>query len=100
MKVDRPSLVNKEKAQEKKSNKSGKGKKAYIPWEDNATYYNSSSHEDVEANLCFMAGENSEPSSINFSTSFNSTNYSSFFQAFFEIHEEANRLALSNNRLK
>jgi len=30
MKVDCPSLVNKEKARERKSNKSGKGRKAYI----------------------------------------------------------------------
>jgi len=43
MKVNCPSLVNKEKAQERKSNKSGKGRKAYIAWEDNATSSNSSS---------------------------------------------------------
>jgi len=47
-----------------------------------------------------MARKNSEVSSENFSTSFNSTNYSSVLQAFRETHEEANRLALSNNRLK
>jgi len=45
MKVDCPSLVNKEKVQERKSNRSGKGKKAYIAWEDNATSCNSSSHK-------------------------------------------------------
>jgi len=100
MKVDCPSLVKKEKAQERKSNKSGKGRKAYIASEDNATSSNSSSHEDVEANLCLMVGENSDASSINSSTSFNSTNYSSLLQAFLETHEEANRLVLSNNRLK
>jgi len=47
-----------------------------------------------------MAGENSEASNINSSTSFNCTNYSSLLQAFFETHEEEKRLALSNNRLK
>ena len=39
-------------------------------------------------------------SSINSSTSFNNENYSSLLQAFLATHEEANRLALSNNRLK
>jgi len=47
-----------------------------------------------------MAGENSEVSSENSNTSFNSANYSSLLHAFHETHEEANRLALSNNRLK
>jgi len=100
MKVDCPSLVNKEKAQERKSNKYGKGIKAYIACEDNATSSTSSSHEDVEANLWLMAGENSEASTINSNTYFNNTNYNSLLQAFFETHEQANRLALSNNRLK
>jgi len=58
MKVDYPSLVNKEKTHEKKSNKSGKSRRAYIAWEDNDTSSNNSSHEDVEANLCLMAGQN------------------------------------------
>jgi len=87
MKVDCPSLVNKEKAQERKNNKSGKDGKAYIDWEDNATSSNSSSHEHVEANLCLMVREDSEASSINSSTSFNSTNYSSLLQVFFETRE-------------
>ena len=47
-----------------------------------------------------MTGKNSEVSSENSNTSFNSANYSSLLQAFYETHEEANRLALSNNRLK
>jgi len=33
-------------------------------------------------------------------TSFNSENYNSLLQAFLETHEGANKLALSNNRLK
>ena len=98
IKVDSPSLVNKEKANEK--HKTGKGRKAYIVWEDNVSFSSSSSQEDVEANLCLMVGENSEVSSENSNTSFNSTNYSSLLQAFHETHEEANILALSNNRLK
>jgi len=35
MKVDCPSLANKEKANEKRSHKSREGKKAYIAWKDN-----------------------------------------------------------------
>ena len=47
-----------------------------------------------------MDGENSEVSNENSSTSFNSANYSSLLHAFHETHGEANRLVLSNNRLK
>jgi len=47
-----------------------------------------------------MAGQKSEVSSTNSSTSFNNENYSSLLQAFLETHEKANILALSNNRLK
>ena len=77
MKVDCPSLVNKEKTQEKKINKYGKNRRAYITWEDSDTSSNSSSHEDVEANLCLIAEQNSEVSSMNYGTSFNIENYSS-----------------------
>jgi len=55
-----PSLVTKEKTNEKKDHKAGKGRKAYIAWEDNASISNNSSHEDVEANLCLMTGKNLE----------------------------------------
>jgi len=47
-----------------------------------------------------MARQKSEVSSVNSNTSFNIENYSSLLQAFIETHEEANRLALSNNRLQ
>jgi len=100
MKIDYPSLVNKEKTNEKKAHKIGKGRKAYIAWEDNASTSCNSSHEDVKANLCLMAGENLELSSENSSTSFNSANYNSLLHVFHETHEEANILALSNNRMK
>jgi len=42
MKMDCPSQLNKEKACEKENNKSGKGKNAYIAWEDNDTSSSSS----------------------------------------------------------
>ena len=100
MKADCPNLVNKEKTIEKKNYKAGKGRKAYIAWEDNASSSSSSSQEDIKAKLCLMTGENSEVSSENSNTLFNSANYSSLLQAFHETHEEANRPALSNKRLK
>jgi len=77
--------VNKEKTQEKKSIKPGKSRRAYIAWEDNDTSSNNSSHEDVEANLCLMAGQKSEVSSMNSSTSFNSENYSSLLHGFLKL---------------
>jgi len=73
MKADCPNLANKEKRIEKKNYKAGKGRKTYIAWEDNASSSSSSSQEDIEANLCFIAGKNSEVSSEDSSTSFNST---------------------------
>jgi len=51
-------------------------------------------------NLCFMAKEEDDVSSVSSSNSSNAENYSQLLQAFQETHEEANRLALLNNRLK
>jgi len=47
-----------------------------------------------------MAGRDSEVSSTESSVSFNSTNYNTLLHAFQETHEEANKLALSNSKLK
>jgi len=63
MKADCQNLANKEKTIEKKNYKAGKGRKAYIAWEDNASSSSSSSWEDIEANLCLMARKNYEVSS-------------------------------------
>ena len=49
---------------------------------------------------CMMDGKDSDVSSTESSASFNSANYSTLLHAFQETHEEASRLALSNNRLK
>jgi len=43
MKADCPNLANKEKNIEKKNYKAGKGRKAYIAWEDNESSSSSSS---------------------------------------------------------
>ena len=51
-------------------------------------------------NLCFMARKKDDSSSVSSSNSSNSENYGQLLQAFQETHEEANRLALLNNRLK
>ena len=98
--MDCPSLTNKDKGQEKKSNRVEKTRRAYIAWEDNATSSSNYSQEEIEANLCLMAVQKYKVSSVNSITSFNSDNYSLLLQAFLESHEEANRLALYNNRLK
>ena len=47
-----------------------------------------------------MAGRDSVVSSTESSASFNSTNYSTLLHAFQKTHEEANKLAQSNSRLK
>jgi len=65
MKMDCPSLVSKEKTNEKKDYKTRKGRKAYIAWKGNASISSSSSQEDVEVNLCLIAGENYEVSNDN-----------------------------------
>jgi len=47
-----------------------------------------------------MAGKQFDVNNVNSNISINSRNYSTLLQAFKDTHEEANRLALSNNRLK
>jgi len=44
--------------------------------------------------------DSSSESSVSSSASLNAENYSQLLQGFKETHEEANRLALLNNRLK
>ena len=51
-------------------------------------------------NLCLMAKKEDDVSSVSSCSSLNAKNYSQLLQAFKESHEEANRLALLNNRLK
>jgi len=100
MKAECPSIATKDKAPEKKNNKSGKTRHAYISWEDNATSSSCSSEYEIEANMCMMAGRDSDVSSTESSASFNSTNYNTLRHAFQETHEEGNKLAQSNRRLK
>jgi len=47
-----------------------------------------------------MAKEKSEVSSASSNISLNQENYSTLLHVFFKTHDEANILALANNRLK
>jgi len=88
--------MSKEKGGYKKYKKKGKSRRIYN--DDSSS--SSLSKDDEEANLCFMAKEESESSIVSSSFSINVENYSQLLYAFKETHEEANRLALLNNRLK
>ena len=89
MKAECPSIATKDKAPEKKNNKSGKTRRAYRAWEDNATSSSCSSEDEIEANTCMMAGRDYDVSSIESNVSFNSTNYNILLHAFQETHEKS-----------
>ena len=95
IKVECPNNESKDKV-DFKSERRRKSKKAYIAWDDNEVS-SSSSSEDEEANLCLKAFVTSSTSS---SSSIKGNNYYQLLEDFNETHEEANRLALSHNRLK
>jgi len=50
--------------------------------------------------VCLMIRQESDASSVSSNSSINSENYSQLLNDFKETHEEANKLALSNNRLR
>jgi len=102
IKMECPNLVHKEKdVERRKFNKTSKGKRAYIAWDENdSTTSSSSKEEEKKINLCLLAKEQSEVSSASSSISLNQENYSTLLQAFFETSDEVNRLALANNKLK
>ncbi|XP_068466221.1 uncharacterized protein [Phaseolus vulgaris] len=95
IKAECPNNESKEKANFKGERRE-KTKKAYITWDDNEVS-SSSSSDDAEANLCLKGSTSSSMSS---SSSVKGNNYYQLLEAFNETHEEADRLALSNNRLK
>jgi len=101
IKVDCSNNESNERGANKKFENNGKARKAYIAWQDNDdSSSSSSSKKDEEANLYLMAKEESETSIVSSDTSIDFENYSQLLNAFKETHEEANRLALLNNRLK
>ena len=82
----------------KKGKKDRKHKKAYIAWEDNASTSSDSSIEQEVANVCLMVDSMNDSSTIE-ETEVNSE-YEEVLQAFNEMHEEAERLVVSNNKLR
>jgi len=98
IKIECLNQIHKEKASEKKYGKN-KQRRAYIAWEDNDTSSSFSSDKEEEANLYMMARHDTE-SSVSSSISLTHENYSTLLSALRETHEGANRLTLSNNRLK
>jgi len=99
IKADCLNNQNKEKSASKKSER-GKGKRAYISWEENDVSSSSdSSTESEEENLCFMVNdeESNSDSASDFST--DSENYDQLLIAFKETHDEANKLAVICNKL-
>jgi len=84
--------VKKDKGANKKFEKTGKARRAYIAWQDNDDSSSSSSSEEDEETNVFDG--------ISSNTYVNFENYSQVLDAFKEPHEEANRTTLLNNRLK
>jgi len=97
IKVDCPNTENKEKTEFKKGERTCKAKKAYIAWEENDVSSSNSSSEDAEANLCLKASISSIVSS---NSSTKGDSYYQILEDFKETHEETNKLALKNNKLK
>jgi len=104
IKADRPNKSKEKKPSYKE--KKGKTKRAYITWDENEVSSSSSSSSEKErANICLIAkdkddDESCSSSEVSSSASLNEQNYSELLKAFQETHDEANRLVLSNNRLK
>ena len=97
---------NKESKEKKSSykEKKGKSKRAYKAWDENeVSSSSSSSSEEEKANIYLIAegdDESCSSSDVSSCASLNAENYGKLLEAFQETHEEANRLVLSNNRLK
>ena len=79
IKVECPNNESKEKGANKKFEKKGKVRRAYIAWQDNDdSSSSSSSKEDEEANLCLMENEDSETNSVSSNTFVNFENLVNF----------------------
>jgi len=103
IKIECPNVnKEKEKVDDRKKEKKGKERRAYIAWEDNDDLTSTSSQEgSEEANLCLMAGyESSSSSQISFLPSKDNNDYYQLLHDFEELHSEANKIAVMNNWLK
>nr|KYP56651.1 hypothetical protein KK1_002895 [Cajanus cajan] len=98
MKAECPNLLKKQQ-EEKKSKKNGKGKRAYIAWEDNDSSTTSDESEFEENNLCLMAGADQD-TIVSDSDLESNPDYDQLQEAFIQIHEEAVKLDALNSKLK
>jgi len=69
-------------------------------WLDSDVSFVGSSSADSKMNVCLMAREESASNYVSSSSSTKCDSYYHLLVAFKETHQEANRLTLSNNRLK
>jgi len=95
-------LTKKEKVDDRKKEKKGKERRAYIGWEDNDDSTSTSSQEgSEEANLSLMAGyESSSSSQVSSLSSKDKNDYYQLLHEFEELHSEANKIVVMKNRLK
>nr|KYP31843.1 Retrovirus-related Pol polyprotein from transposon TNT 1-94 [Cajanus cajan] len=98
MKAECPNLLKKQQG-EKKFKKNGKGKKAYIAWEDNDSNTLSDESKCEKNNLCLMAGTEQD-TIVSDSDLESNLDYDQLQEAFIQIHEEAVKLGALNSKLK
>jgi len=78
--------------------KDTKQKKAFIAWEDTASITSDSSSDEEIANACLMAKSMNDPSTSEEIEA--NPDFEELLEAFNEIQEEAQRLAMLNKKLK
>jgi len=103
IKIECPNVnKEKEKVDDRKKEKKGKERHAYIALEDNNDSTSIASQEgSEEANLCLMAGYKSSSSSqVSSLSSKDKNDYYQLLHDFEELHSEANKIVVMNNRLK
>uniref|UniRef100_A0A151UI68 Uncharacterized protein n=1 Tax=Cajanus cajan TaxID=3821 RepID=A0A151UI68_CAJCA len=98
MKAECPNLLKKQQ-EEKKSKRNGKGKRAYIAWEDNDSNTTSDESEYEENNLCLMAVTDQD-TIVSDSDLESNPDFDQLQEAFIQIHKEAVKLDALNSKLK
>ena len=94
------SKQSKQKKSASRKSERGKGKRAYISWEENDVSSTSdSSTGSEEENLCFMVNDEGSAFDSVSDYSTDSENYDKLLIAFKETHDEANRLVVICNKL-
>uniref|UniRef100_A0A151UE69 CCHC-type domain-containing protein n=1 Tax=Cajanus cajan TaxID=3821 RepID=A0A151UE69_CAJCA len=90
IKAECPNLLKKQQ-EEKKIKKNGKGKRAYIAWEDSDSSTKSDESKVEENNLCLMAGVDQD-TIVSDSDLESNPDYDQLQEAFIQIHKEAVKL--------